>query len=70
MCMSAFAGMGAACFCHPFDVLRVQLQTAGKSAAEGAKPMGVVDVIKKVHARDGVIGFYNGLSAAFLRQWM
>ena len=65
MTMSAFAGMGAACFCHPFDVLRVQLQTA--STLQQAT---VFSTIRGVHARDGFLGFYNGLSAAFLRQWM
>jgi len=67
MVMSAIAGCGAACFCHPFDVLRVQMQTAAQS---GGATLGIAGTAGAVIKRDGMRGLYNGLSAAFLRQWM
>lgn len=61
--------MGAANFCHPLDVLRVQLQID----SEGGKTRqysGTLDAAKKIAARNGVRrGLYAGLSAAYLRQW-
>ncbi|CAD7970918.1 unnamed protein product [Amoebophrya sp. A120] len=63
MCYSAVSGMGAACFCHPFDVLRVQMQV-------GTVSRSFVGTAKHIVAEAGVPGLYNGLSAAFLRQWM
>ncbi|CAD7965563.1 unnamed protein product [Amoebophrya sp. A25] len=63
MCYSAVAGMGAACFCHPFDVLRVQMQV-------GTDRAGIAATVGRIVRTSGVAGLYNGLSAAFLRQWM
>lgn len=73
MILSANAGMGAACFCHPFDVVRVQMQTASTIVQPAGMPklnVGVTGVVSQILKRDGVLGMYNGLSAAFLRQWM
>jgi len=58
--LSALAGMGAATFCHPLDVIRVQLQTS--SAGESARQVAVR------LATQG--GLYAGISAAYLRQWL
>lgn len=56
---------GAATFCHPLDVVRVQMQTAGLHYN------GTFDAATKIYARAGVIeGLYAGISAAYLRQWM
>lgn len=67
MVLSAFSGMGAACFCHPFDVIRVQMQVAGSEA--GAKTT-VASTTRAIMATNGFPGLYKGLTAAFLRQWM
>lgn len=63
MVFSAVGGMGAACFCHPLDVLRVtmQVETVSRSSLE---------TLQMLYNRGGVRGLYSGLSAAFLRQWL
>jgi solute carrier family 25 oxoglutarate transporter 11 len=63
MFLSAHAGMGAACFCHPFDVVRVQMQV-------DAGGHGVLGTVQSIVRNNGARGLYNGLTAAFLRQWM
>mmetsp|Transcript_25323 Transcript_25323/g.41573 ORF Transcript_25323/g.41573 Transcript_25323/m.41573 type:complete len:352 (+) Transcript_25323:192-1247(+) len=63
MVLSAFAGMGAAIFCHPLDVIRVQMQTS--------KFHGTVDAATSIYKTAGLTnGLYAGISAAFLRQWL
>lgn len=53
----ALAGMGAATFCHPLDVIRVQMQTGGQ-AYKNTFDAGV-----KIYQRAGVIeGLYVSLS--------
>lgn len=65
MVIAAFSGMGAATFCHPLDVIRVQMQT------EGAEYKSPVDCAKQIVERSGVKdGLYAGISAAYLRQWL
>ena len=61
----ALAGMGAATFCHPLDVIRVQMQT------EGVQYTNTMDAATKIYSRSGLVeGLYAGVSAAYLRQWM
>ena len=61
----ALAGMGAATFCHPLDVIRVQMQT------EGVKYRNTLHAATKIYHRAGLAdGLYAGVSAAYLRQWM
>jgi solute carrier family 25 oxoglutarate transporter 11 len=61
----ALAGMGAATFCHPLDVIRVQMQT------EGVQYKNTMDAAAKIYSRAGLVeGLYAGVSAAYLRQWM
>jgi solute carrier family 25 oxoglutarate transporter 11 len=63
MVLSAFAGMGAAVFCHPLDVVRVQMQTFHyRNTAHAA-----VSIYKNAGFANGL---YAGISAAFLRQWL
>ena len=60
----AVAGMGGATFCHPLDVIRVQMQT------EGQQYKSTLDAATKIYNRAGLVeGLYAGLSAAYLRQW-
>lgn len=69
MVMGALGGMGAATVCHPFDVVRVQLQIDAEGG-KGKTYNGAVDAAKKIYARSGLKrGLYAGLSAAYLRQW-
>ncbi|KAL7532363.1 hypothetical protein ACHAXR_004583 [Thalassiosira sp. AJA248-18] len=57
--------MGAATFCHPLDVIRVQMQT------QGVQYRNTFDAATKIYSRAGLVdGLYAGVSAAYLRQWM
>jgi len=63
MAMGATGGMGAAMFCHPFDVVRVMMQVQTEAK-------GTVGTAMSVYKEGGLRrGLYSGLSAAFLRQW-
>jgi solute carrier family 25 oxoglutarate transporter 11 len=65
MVIAAFSGMGAATFCHPLDVIRVQMQT------EGAQFKSAIDCASAIIAQEGFgKGLYAGIGAAFLRQWL
>lgn len=46
---------------HPFDLIKVRLQTAEKGVYTGA-----LDVAKKSLARDGFRGLYRGVSAPLI----
>ncbi|KAJ1851817.1 hypothetical protein LPJ76_005870 [Coemansia sp. RSA 638] len=55
------SAMTAACFTHPIDLIKVHLQTSTGRARVWATVRGIVN-------EAGVLGLYNGLSAALLRQ--
>ncbi|XP_030369587.1 mitochondrial dicarboxylate carrier [Scaptodrosophila lebanonensis] len=55
------ASAGAACCTHPLDLIKVTLQTQqGK--------LSVLQLVPKIIREQGVLAFYNGLSASMLRQ--
>ncbi|KAH7730507.1 Protein K11G12.5 [Aphelenchoides avenae] len=56
------AGACAACFTHPLDLLKVHLQTQQTGS------VSVLGMSSKILKSDGIMGFYNGLSASLLRQ--
>ncbi|KAI8320212.1 mitochondrial carrier [Martensiomyces pterosporus] len=59
-----FAACAANFFTHPLDLLKVRLQTMkGTSAGNG-----LGGVVRTIYTEQGVLGFYNGISAAVLRQ--
>jgi solute carrier family 25 (mitochondrial carnitine/acylcarnitine transporter), member 20/29 len=54
-------GVGGVCAVltgHPFDLVKVNLQTAEKGAYNGA-----MDVVRKIVAQRGALGLYAGVSA-------
>ncbi|KAJ2219198.1 Mitochondrial dicarboxylate transporter [Coemansia sp. RSA 353] len=53
--------MTAACFTHPIDLIKVHLQTSKGRPHVWTTVRGIV-------SETGVLGLYNGLSAALLRQ--
>ncbi|KAK7207637.1 mitochondrial carrier domain-containing protein [Myxozyma melibiosi] len=60
----ASGGVGGICAVlvgHPFDLIKVRLQTAEKGVYSGA-----FDALKKTVARDGVMGVYRGVSPPLL----
>lgn len=61
MVVSAMGGMGAATCCHPIDVVRIQMQLY--------KFNGTVDAARTIVRSGGVGALYNGITAAYLRQW-
>ncbi|XP_055354479.1 mitochondrial dicarboxylate carrier-like [Paramacrobiotus metropolitanus] len=61
----------AACFTHPFDLVKVQLQTASHSATGTAVPevkMSIISLTKNIVQNQGFLALYNGISASLLRQ--
>lgn len=56
------ASIGAVCITHPLDTIKVQLQTQQKVR------FGFVGMVGNIYKTSGVLAFYNGLSAAVLRQ--
>ncbi|KAJ2861012.1 hypothetical protein GGI22_002564 [Coemansia erecta] len=59
-----FAACAANFFTHPLDLLKVRLQTVKGAAGKH----GLSHVVKTIYTEQGVLGFYNGISAAVLRQ--
>jgi len=59
--MGGASDMMAACITHPLDMLKVQLQTQQTTCLTGRQL--AVNVVKL----NGIKGFYNGISAAWLR---
>ncbi|KAJ2846392.1 Mitochondrial dicarboxylate transporter [Coemansia brasiliensis] len=53
--------MVAACFTHPIDLIKVHLQTSTRRTRALQTMRGIV-------RESGILGLYNGLSAALLRQ--
>jgi solute carrier family 25 carnitine/acylcarnitine transporter 20/29 len=51
-----FAGIGAVLAGHPFDTLKVRLQT-------GTQYKGLVDCFRQSVAKDGLFSLYRGMSA-------
>ncbi|KAJ2784413.1 hypothetical protein H4R18_001123 [Coemansia javaensis] len=64
--LGGFAACGANFFTHPLDLLKVRLQTVkGSPGAGGGR---LAHVVGSIYSQQGVLGFYNGISAAVLRQ--
>eukprot|EP00466_Bigelowiella_natans_P002224 jgi/Bigna1/44307/e_gw1.93.20.1 len=61
MCISAVGGMGAATFCHPIDVIRIQMQLFPYR--------GTFHAAKSIASTQGIGALYSGVTAAYLRQW-
>ena len=61
MCTAAVSGMGAATVCHPLDVVRIRMQLF--------KTKGFFDTALKITQHQGFGGLYQGIGAAYLRQW-
>ncbi|KAK9373570.1 mitochondrial carrier domain-containing protein [Lipomyces chichibuensis] len=60
----AAGGVGGICAVlvgHPFDLIKVRLQTAEKGVYSGA-----LDALKKTVAKDGMFGVYRGVSPPLL----
>uniref|UniRef100_A0AC34FMK2 Mitochondrial dicarboxylate carrier n=1 Tax=Panagrolaimus sp. ES5 TaxID=591445 RepID=A0AC34FMK2_9BILA len=56
------ASAGAAFCTHPLDLMKVHLQT------QQTGKITLPQMAGKIFASDGILGFYNGLSASLLRQ--
>ena len=79
--LSATSGCVASTFCHPLDVLRVQLQTdtttvgvSGRATQSNTSAVPVtttspLQAARKIIRKGGVTALWDGLSAAYLRQF-
>eukprot|EP00048_Salpingoeca_helianthica_P016428 m.232272 g.232272 ORF g.232272 m.232272 type:complete len:299 (-) comp18660_c0_seq1:37-933(-) len=59
------SGMGATLFVHPFDLLKNRMQLAGRNSTAKISFLGT---IRNIATNEGVLHFYDGLSAGLLRQ--
>jgi len=72
--MGGLSAMGAACFTHPLDLVKVHLQTqsetasSSSSSSSSSKKPGMIQLGRRVVANDGILGLWNGLSASLFRQ--
>ncbi|KAH8408429.1 hypothetical protein KR215_005434, partial [Drosophila sulfurigaster] len=61
------AGMLGTCIVQPLDLVKTRMQiSAGKAGAK--EYSSSIDCIAKVFKNEGILAFYNGLSAGLLRQ--
>ena len=60
MCASLISGSIAISVASPTDVVKVRMQSQGVLPPEKRPYKGVLDCIKKTHARDGIKGFWIG----------
>lgn len=64
-------GFGGVCLVitgHPFDTVKVRLQTMRPSLKKNKKPMyaGTLDCAKKILVKEGLSGFYKGMGTPLL----
>eukprot|EP01086_Lenisia_limosa_P009401 TRINITY_DN3279_c0_g1_i1.p1 TRINITY_DN3279_c0_g1~~TRINITY_DN3279_c0_g1_i1.p1 ORF type:complete len:305 (-),score=100.24 TRINITY_DN3279_c0_g1_i1:19-903(-) len=64
--MSGIAGSLATCVVQPVDLIKTRMQLSG--AGGGVQYKSAFDVIRRVSKSEGVMAFYNGLSAGVFRQ--
>eukprot|EP00794_Sanderia_malayensis_P015041 gene15041-16594_t len=65
--MGGAAGMMATCFVQPLDLVKTRMQMSG-IAGEAKAHKSSFHAIFNIVRSEGVLGVYNGLSAALLRQ--
>ncbi|KAJ3126761.1 Mitochondrial DNA replication protein yhm2 [Nowakowskiella sp. JEL0407] len=59
--LSSVIGGALACWNQPIEVIRVEMQSQVKSADRPAK-MSIANVARYIYQRDGLIGFYRGVT--------
>lgn len=57
----AISGFIEASICHPLDTVKTRIQNRSS-----ANKIGLVQTCQKIHAKEGVRGFYHGLGAVYL----
>lgn len=53
--------MAATCVVHPMDVIKNRMQVQKGKAS-------ILNVISTTYSKEGILSFYNGLSAGLVRQ--
>ncbi|OQR91631.1 mitochondrial 2-oxoglutarate/malate carrier protein [Achlya hypogyna] len=61
-CLGGISAMTAACFTHPFDLLKVRLQTAKEMHHT------LFGTIRSIVTQEGLGGFYRGISGGLMRE--
>ncbi|KAM0726143.1 Mitochondrial 2-oxoglutarate/malate carrier protein [Formica fusca] len=59
--LGGISGMAGTCVVHPMDVIKNRMQVHKGKAS-------VLDVISTTYTKEGIISFYNGLTAGLVRQ--
>ena len=59
--------MGATSIVQPFDLIKTRMQISGMGG-QAKEFNNTFDAFAKIIKKEGVLGLYNGLSAALLRQ--
>lgn len=69
MCSAMFGGVVVCLMMTPFDVVSTRLynQPVDRKTGRGLKYSGLLNCIYKIHHTEGVLGFYKGWSASFIR---
>lgn len=62
--LASAVGGGMACWNHPFEVLRVEMQVPRSDS--GAKRLSLTEAARRVFAENGVRGFYRGVTPRVL----
>ncbi|OQR98054.1 mitochondrial 2-oxoglutarate/malate carrier protein [Thraustotheca clavata] len=61
-CLGGISAMTAACFTHPFDLLKVRLQTSKEMH------LSLFGTVKNIVKTEGFSGFYRGISGGLMRE--
>ncbi|KAL6423875.1 hypothetical protein ACFW04_010367 [Cataglyphis niger] len=59
--LGGISGMAGTCVVHPMDVIKNRMQVHKGKAS-------IMDVIVTTYSKEGILSFYNGLSAGLVRQ--
>lgn len=59
--------MGSTLVCYPMDVLKFRMQMSGEGGRK-KEHATTLHVARSIFRKEGVSGFYSGLSASLLRQ--
>ena len=60
--LSALAKIGATLVTYPLLVVKSRIQTRNKNSGQGQADAGVVDTIRQILEREGMGGFYTGMT--------
>lgn len=63
----SFYRVVATLVCYPLDLLKTRLQVSGEGVKKSEYP-NTIALVRDITKKQGISGFYKGLSASILRQ--